>query len=259
MSRLRKELGDGRLVTRSPGYLLRVDRSELDLARFEQLVAEAGRADPRSAALKLRRALALWRGPPLAELAYEPFAQAEIVRLEELRWAALEQRIDADLAAGRHRGAGRRARGADRRASAPGALALSADARALPLGPAGRGARRVSPRQARAVRAARARAGRGVEAARAGDPEAGSGARTGRGGAGTVSREGDVGAGSIAADRRARPRRRRGARCARRRRWRRRSRRGSWSSPRSWRRPTSARRRRRSPSAGRRCWPTGSS
>src|SRR3954452_12992207 len=62
VSRLRKELGNGRLVTRPPGYLLRVDRSELDLARFEQLVAEAGRADPRSAALKLSRALALWRG-----------------------------------------------------------------------------------------------------------------------------------------------------------------------------------------------------
>jgi DNA-binding SARP family transcriptional activator len=102
VSRLRKELGNGRLVTRSPGYLLRVDRSELDLARFEQLVAEAGRADPRSAALKLRQALALWRGSPLADLEYERFAQAEIARLEELRWAALEQRIDADLAAGRH-------------------------------------------------------------------------------------------------------------------------------------------------------------
>ena len=76
MSRLRKELGDGRLVTRSPGYVLRVDRAEFDLARFEQLVAEAGRADPASAALKLRGALALWRGPPLGELAYEPFAQA---------------------------------------------------------------------------------------------------------------------------------------------------------------------------------------
>src|SRR3954453_20927420 len=70
VSRLRKELGDGRLVTRSPGYVLRVDRAELDLARFEQFVAEAGRADPRSAALKLRRALALWRGTPLASLAY---------------------------------------------------------------------------------------------------------------------------------------------------------------------------------------------
>ena len=77
VSRLRKELGNGRLVTRSPGYLLRVDRSELDLARFEQLVAEAGRADPRSAALKLRRALALWRGQPLADLEYERFARPE--------------------------------------------------------------------------------------------------------------------------------------------------------------------------------------
>jgi DNA-binding SARP family transcriptional activator len=102
VSRLRKELEDGRLLTRAPGYLLRVDRSELDLAQFEQLVAEAGRTDPRSAAQKLRRALELWRGPPLADLAYEPFARAEIARLEELRWAALEQRIDADLADGRH-------------------------------------------------------------------------------------------------------------------------------------------------------------
>jgi hypothetical protein len=51
---------------------------------------------------KLRRALALWRGPPLADLAYEPFARAAIARLEELRAAALEQRIEADLALGRH-------------------------------------------------------------------------------------------------------------------------------------------------------------
>src|SRR3954451_23389592 len=102
VSRLRKALGKGRLVTQSPGYLLRVDRSELDLARFEQLVAEAGTADPRRAALKLREALALWRGPPLADVEDEPFARPEIVRLAELRWAALEQRIDTDLAAGRH-------------------------------------------------------------------------------------------------------------------------------------------------------------
>jgi DNA-binding SARP family transcriptional activator len=101
VSRLRKELGDGRLVTRAPGYALQVDRSELDLARFEQLVAEAQRSDPARAADTLRRALALWRGPALADLAYESFAQPEIARLEELRWAALEQRIDADLAAGR--------------------------------------------------------------------------------------------------------------------------------------------------------------
>jgi DNA-binding SARP family transcriptional activator/ABC-type branched-subunit amino acid transport system substrate-binding protein/DNA-binding beta-propeller fold protein YncE len=102
VSRLRKELGDGRLVTQPPGYVLRVDRSELDLGRFEQLVAEAGRADPEGAAEKLRRALELWRGPALADMAYEPFAQPEIARLEGLRWAATEQRIDADLACGRH-------------------------------------------------------------------------------------------------------------------------------------------------------------
>jgi DNA-binding SARP family transcriptional activator len=102
VSRLRKELGDGRLVTRAPGYALQVDRSESDLARFEQLVGEAQRSDPGAAAQTLRRALALWRGPALADLSYEAFAQAEIARLDELRWAALEQRIDADLAAGRH-------------------------------------------------------------------------------------------------------------------------------------------------------------
>ena len=102
VSRLRKELGEGRLVTRPPGYLLAVERSEVDLRRFEQLLAEAREADPAGAADLLRRALALWRGPALDDLAYEPFVQNEIARLEELRRAALEQRIDADLACGRH-------------------------------------------------------------------------------------------------------------------------------------------------------------
>src|SRR3954451_23915573 len=101
VSRLRKQLGEGRLVTRPPGYLLRVAPEELDLARFERLVAEARHQDAAAASATLRAALALWRGPPLADLAYERFAQAEIVRLEELRWAALELRIDADLASGR--------------------------------------------------------------------------------------------------------------------------------------------------------------
>src|SRR5215212_6376690 len=100
--RLRKELGEGRIATRAPGYMLRVEPSELDLARFEQLLVEARRTDPKSAAEKVRRALSLWRGPPLGDFAYEPFAQGQIARLEELRWAALEQRIDADLASGRH-------------------------------------------------------------------------------------------------------------------------------------------------------------
>jgi DNA-binding SARP family transcriptional activator len=102
VSRLRKVLGDGRLGTRPPGYVLRVEPAELDAARFERLVAEASGAAPREAARALHEALALWRGPALGDLAYEPFAQGEVARLEELRLAAIEQRIDAELATGRH-------------------------------------------------------------------------------------------------------------------------------------------------------------
>lgn len=102
VSALRKELGDGVLVTRAPGYLMQVDPADLDLAHFESLVAAARGAEPEEAAEKLRSALALWRGPALSDLAYESFAQTEIARLEELRLAALEERIEADLALGRH-------------------------------------------------------------------------------------------------------------------------------------------------------------
>ena len=100
--RLRRELGAERLSTRPPGYVLHVAPDELDLAVFERLRGEAHRAEPARAAAKLREALSLWRGQPLADLAYEPFAQTEIARLEELRLAALEERIDADLACGQH-------------------------------------------------------------------------------------------------------------------------------------------------------------
>jgi DNA-binding SARP family transcriptional activator len=65
-------------------------------------VREAGDAEPQEAAEKLHEALALWRGPALADFAYEPFAQAAIGRLEEVRLLAVEMRIDADLALGRH-------------------------------------------------------------------------------------------------------------------------------------------------------------
>jgi DNA-binding SARP family transcriptional activator len=99
--RLRRRLGPERLSTRPPGYVLHVAPDELDLAVFERLRGEASRAEPARAAAKLRDALALWRGPALADFAYEPFAQTAIARLEELRLAALEQRIDADLACGR--------------------------------------------------------------------------------------------------------------------------------------------------------------
>ena len=102
VSRLRKEIGPDRLVTREPGYLLRVDPPELDTECFERLISEARTADPQVAGVKLREALALWRGPPLGDLAYEAFAQPEIARLGELRLAALEERFDVDLALGRH-------------------------------------------------------------------------------------------------------------------------------------------------------------
>ena len=104
VSQLRKALGGGGelIFTRAPGYVLRLEREQLDLHRFERLVGEADAAEPAVAAAKLREALALWRGPALADLAYESFARAAIGRLEELRLAALEKRIEADLALGRH-------------------------------------------------------------------------------------------------------------------------------------------------------------
>jgi peptide/nickel transport system substrate-binding protein len=105
VSRLRKLLGNDRLETRGHGYRLSVDSEQLDLARFERLLGEGrtllATGDPAAAAEKLREALALWRGPPLTDFASEPFAQSEIARLEELRVAAHEERVEADLALGR--------------------------------------------------------------------------------------------------------------------------------------------------------------
>jgi len=101
ISRLRKTVGADRLRTAAGGYSLRVEPDELDLNRFEHLREDASHAPPERAAALLREALALWRGPPLADLAFEHFAQTEIARLEELRLTALEARIEADLALGR--------------------------------------------------------------------------------------------------------------------------------------------------------------
>jgi peptide/nickel transport system substrate-binding protein len=105
VSQLRKVLGDGQLETRGHGYLLALEPEQLDLGRFEHLLVE-GRAllaggEPERAAEALRTGLALWRGPPLSDFASEPFAHGEIARLEELHLAALEERIEADLAVGR--------------------------------------------------------------------------------------------------------------------------------------------------------------
>ena len=111
ISRLRKALagGDGPaevILTREHGYELRLDPEHLDAHRFERLVDE-GRSDlaagrPKPAASALEDALSLWRGPPLADLAYEPFAQREAARLDDLRLEALETLIEAKLALGAH-------------------------------------------------------------------------------------------------------------------------------------------------------------
>lgn len=110
ISRLRKALHqDGhaeRLLTRQPGYLLRVEDGEFDLQQLEAQIDQGRRAlaadDPEAACEHLMRGLALFRGAPLEDLAYAPFAQAEVGRVDDLRATALEQRIDADLALGRH-------------------------------------------------------------------------------------------------------------------------------------------------------------
>jgi DNA-binding SARP family transcriptional activator len=102
VSELRKALGAELLVTRAPGYVLAVDRDNVDAHRFERLVREAPKGPAEARARVLREALALWRGPPLAELAFETFAQAEIARLEELRSATREELFEAELELGHH-------------------------------------------------------------------------------------------------------------------------------------------------------------
>jgi DNA-binding SARP family transcriptional activator len=101
VSQLRKALGRDLILTQPPGYLIRVSDGELDLHRFERLVAKARAEEPAQAARLLREGLALWRGAPLAELG-DSVARAERARLEEQRLAALEQRIEAELALARH-------------------------------------------------------------------------------------------------------------------------------------------------------------
>jgi DNA-binding SARP family transcriptional activator len=109
VSQLRKALaptGTAPLEHRSPGYVLRADADDVDLARFERRL-EAGssalrRGDAEAALAALTDALALWRGPALADLADEPLAHTAILRLDELRLLAVEERVDAELALGRH-------------------------------------------------------------------------------------------------------------------------------------------------------------
>ncbi len=98
--------GHGVLLTRGHGYVLEIEPGELDLNTFEWLVREGREAaetgNPTQAAILLREADSLWRGRPLADLEFEPFARVEVRRLEDLRLEAVEDRIDADLVLGRH-------------------------------------------------------------------------------------------------------------------------------------------------------------
>jgi DNA-binding SARP family transcriptional activator len=106
VSDLRKLIGPA-IETRAPGYVVRAGPEGLDLTRYERLSEDAASAlshgERARAAALLREALALWRGAPLADLAYEAFAAAPVARLEELRLTGLEQRIEAELALGEHR------------------------------------------------------------------------------------------------------------------------------------------------------------
>jgi WD40 repeat protein/DNA-binding SARP family transcriptional activator len=111
VSRLRKALraidgSETRLVASPPGYMLRVRPGELDLDTFERLLAEGRSAlegsDPAGAVAALREGEALWRGRPLADLEFEPFARLDVERLEELRLAAVQERIEAELELGHH-------------------------------------------------------------------------------------------------------------------------------------------------------------
>jgi predicted ATPase/DNA-binding SARP family transcriptional activator len=106
ISRLRRALGSDHVVARAPGYALELDEEAVDAIAFERLTAE-GRAalsagDAQRAAVALREALSLWRGEPLAEFADQQWSVAEAGHLERLREDALEDRVEADLAIGRH-------------------------------------------------------------------------------------------------------------------------------------------------------------
>src|SRR5205823_4209865 len=93
------------IVSQPPGYMIRIDAEQIDAARFGRLTEEARQllaSDPSAAADKIQGALKLWRGPAFADLADEPFALAAARRLSEMRLKALEDRIEAELALGRH-------------------------------------------------------------------------------------------------------------------------------------------------------------
>jgi DNA-binding SARP family transcriptional activator len=146
VSRLRRLLEDGEadevVLTQVGGYVLKAGPEQLDAVSFEHLLSEGrgllAAGDAASASARLREALALWRGPPLADLVVLEFAQPEIRRLEELRLLALMERIDADLALGADAELIPELEGAGRVQPVAGAAAGAADAGAVPRWPSRR-------------------------------------------------------------------------------------------------------------------------
>jgi DNA-binding SARP family transcriptional activator len=102
VSQLRKLLTAQRVVTKSPGYLLRLDGDELDAVRVAELAANARTVDAEARVASLRAAESLWHGAPLADFGFDSFAQPAIARLNELRLNVIEERIEAELELGRH-------------------------------------------------------------------------------------------------------------------------------------------------------------
>ena len=102
VAQLRKALGGGVIETRPPGYVVRLEPEQLDVARVRSLVDAARASEPVQRATLLDQALALWRGDPLAEFRYESFAREEIARLEEFHLTLVEERAEAKLAIGAH-------------------------------------------------------------------------------------------------------------------------------------------------------------
>src|SRR5215831_5260088 len=100
--RLRKGLGTETIERRAPGYVLHARDEEIDAHRFERALSSSRSLEAAERAAALREALSMWRGAALADVSFEPFAETEAARLEELRLVALEERIDAELELQRH-------------------------------------------------------------------------------------------------------------------------------------------------------------
>ena len=184
ISELRKTLGeDARLETRSPGYVIHVASGQLDLKRFERLTEEAGQAlargEPETAFELQRDALALWRGPALAGLDQEQFAQIAIGGWRRSFWR-LSSRGSTRSSRSDGTGSSWESSTSWRRAPTPRALRLPAHACALPVGAAGRRPAGLSPHPGEARRWLRNRARPRPRRAGAGDPEPGSCPRSGR-------------------------------------------------------------------------------